>query len=165
MKGGIVDYNKSDNHQHSKPRRGNGEIRSPWLISIFPTSMLRPFFPTLCRHASPIVTTNPNPTTTHAISPISEGGETGSRGHLSVQVVCRPGQAQTPPPVACGGPSRHCPIAHGCRAHRLRGFEIMSNHDKFYAPALPLLNLLHVVGETATVGAIDRHRIPGAFQH
>jgi hypothetical protein len=32
-------------------------------------------------------TLNPNPTKTHGILPLSEGGETGSRGHVSIQVA------------------------------------------------------------------------------
>jgi hypothetical protein len=30
---------------------------------------------------------NPNPTKTHGVLAVGEGGETGSRGHLSVQVA------------------------------------------------------------------------------
>jgi len=62
------------------------------------------------QHASQLRSVSPNPTKTHTISPISEGGETGSRGHVSVQLVCRPGQSRTPPPVACGGPQGTVPL-------------------------------------------------------
>jgi len=58
-----------------------------------------------------------NPTKAHAISPISEGGETGSRGHVSVQVVCRPGQSRTPPRWLAGALKAlsHCPRLEGSR--------------------------------------------------
>lgn len=54
---------------------------------------------------------------------MSEDGETRSRGHLSVQLLAGSDRSEHNPEGIAGWPSRQCPIAHGCRAHRLRGFK------------------------------------------
>jgi hypothetical protein len=51
---------------------------------------------------------------------LSEGGETGNRGQLGVQVDGRPSIGNIALKGIAGRPSRQCPIAHGWRAHRLR---------------------------------------------
>jgi hypothetical protein len=54
-------------------------------------------------------------------------------GHLSVQVARwpRPHGNITLRGIA-GWPSRQCPIVHGCRGHRLRGFKRISNYSTQY---------------------------------
>ena len=51
---------------------------------------------------------------------VSESGETGSRGHLGVQVDVRPNIGNIALRGIAGWPLRQCPIADGWRAHRLR---------------------------------------------
>src|SRR5262250_1127054 len=65
----------------------------------------------------------PNPT---IIEAVSEDDETESRGHPSTAVALRPRRMQHHPRVDAGWRSRHCPIAHGCRARWPRGLKIMS---------------------------------------
>jgi hypothetical protein len=71
----------------------------------------------------PRETVNPNPTKAHGISPASEGGETGSRGHLSVQVACRPRRSPTSPLGGLRGALKalsHCPRLEGSRPEPVR---------------------------------------------
>src|SRR5262245_51278727 len=66
---------------------------------------------------------SPNPT---IIEAVSEDDETESRGHPSTAVALSPRRMQHHPRVDAGWRSRHCPIAHGCRACWPRGLKTMS---------------------------------------